>query len=326
MNPCVPVDFPTVNAALKSVAMPVRDVKANGKKRIEIQEDVRVLLKPGRHETPETIRIQTSRRLVRVTLECVQLPPTIFKRPIVHAYEMEEEYDRPMLVSGMQRRNEPLIRIVRGELAVKNVALDHHCYGTDIWNGNTAVHLRASGDVDGNNGSAAVPRATAKFEHCEITSRSGRGIVAVEGSLLQLVDCYVHDCAATGVYIGGVATRASLTNCDVLENGTGNQMGGVARGHSGLYIEQGAVDVDGCSISKNSAAGISVVSRAHSSLTMQNSEIILNGFGPMELPTEVSEQIVVDASNRLAVIGQTTPRSTVLVASEAREARLDEMY
>ena len=52
-------------------------------------------------------------------------------------------------------------------------------------------------------------------------SSSGRGVVATLGAQLSLNNCYIHDSAATGVYIGGEGTHGSITSCLVRENGKG---------------------------------------------------------------------------------------------------------
>ena len=38
---------------------------------------------------------------------------------------------------------------------------------------------------------------------CAIMSRTGRGLINVSGGVVTLKTCTVHDCAATGVYVGG---------------------------------------------------------------------------------------------------------------------------
>lgn len=47
------------------------------------------------------------------------------------------------------------------------------------------------------------PAPTAVLDHVEVSSVSGRGIVNIDGGTVYIRSCYVHDCAATGVYVGG---------------------------------------------------------------------------------------------------------------------------
>ena len=124
---------------------------------------------------------------------------------------------------------------------------------------------------------------------CKIRSSSGRGAVCIKGELI-LDNSTVTDCAATGVYVGGKASRASLSNCDISHNGLGgptlNRDPGetVFAGHSGLYVEQGCVAVSHCNISKNTFTGISSCSPSNSTLVVTHSSIIANEGGGIELP------------------------------------------
>lgn len=120
---------------------------------------------------------------------------------------------------------------------------------------------------------------------------------------------------ATGVYVGGSGSKAVAKSTDVIYNGLGNQRaGGIARGHSGVYVEQGKAELEDCSVSNNTAAGISVIARDNASLSLSNSEVIANGCTPVELPNP-SNRTVGDGSNRVAVIGTPSPRSIILRSS-----------
>ena len=70
------------------------------------------------------------------------------------------------------------------------------------------------------------------------TSRSfvQTGIVNIDGGHVAITRCYVHDCAATGIYVGGPGSRAKIEETDVVRNGNGNTQHrrGIARGHSGV--------------------------------------------------------------------------------------------
>jgi len=73
-----------------------------------------------------------------------------------------------------------------------------------------------------------------------------------------MTDTLVHRCAATGVYVGKNGGSATLTRCDILENGLGAKSGigpladdGIGSGHSGVYLEKGSVTIRDCNVSGN---------------------------------------------------------------------------
>jgi hypothetical protein len=121
------------------------------------------------------------------------------------------------------------------------------------------------------------------LEHVKITSQSGRGIVCVDGGELILQDCAIYDCAATGLYIGGPESRASLQRSDVVRNGLGMRRG-IARGHSGIYLEQGFARVLDSNISYNTLTGVSAVSPDHAVLHLETCDLHANGTFQLELP------------------------------------------
>ena len=63
--------------------------------------------------------------------------------------------------------------------------------------------------------------AAAESDLATLEASSGRGVVATLGAQLTLTNCFIHDSAATGVYVGGEGTHGSVTGCLVRENGTG---------------------------------------------------------------------------------------------------------
>ena len=114
------------------------------------------------------------------------------------------------------------------------------------------------------------------------------------------------------MYIGGNGSKAVAKSTDVIYNGLGNQRaGGIARGHSGVYVEQGKAQLEDCSVSNNTAAGISVIARNNASLVLSRSEVVANGCTPVELPNPTNPTLG-DGSNRIAVIGTPSPRSIIL--------------
>jgi hypothetical protein len=120
----------------------------------------------------------------------------------------------------------------------------------------------------------------------DITSASGRGIVNIDGGHVTITRCYIHDCAATGIYVGGPGSKATIEKSDVLRNGNGNTQHrrGIARGHSGIYLEQGNASIVDCNVSQNSLTGISAVSPENAVLNLERSDLISNGTYQLELP------------------------------------------
>jgi hypothetical protein len=131
-----------------------------------------------------------------------------------------------------------------------------------------------------------IPAPTTILENVEVSSASGRGIVNIDGGQVTIRNCYVHDCAATGIYVGGPGSQALIERTDVVRNGNGNttHRRGIARGHSGVYLEQGHASIMDCNISQNSLTGISAVSPDNAILNLEASELVSNGSFQLELP------------------------------------------
>ena len=192
-----------------------------------------------------------------------------------------------------RRHNEPAFRVQQGLLRLHNVEIQHNAHGLDIWNGNAAVQIQPLQQQQQLAEEQPTPntaaRPTAVLEQCLITSKSGRGIVNIDGGKLVIRSCAVVDCAATGIYIGGPGSSAHLEAVDVIRNGVGKHQPrpvgrGIARGHSGMYLEQGLARIHNCNISQNTLSGISVVSPDHAVLHLQQSSLIANGTHQLELP------------------------------------------
>jgi len=106
-----------------------------------------------------------------------------------------------------------------------------------------------------------------------------------------------------------------LKSTDVVYNGMGNQRtGGIARGHSGVYVEQSKAELQNCSVSQNTSSGITVIAPDNSALKLSDSEVVANGCTPMEIPNPMDPSAV-DRNNRVAVIGTPKPRSIMLRSS-----------
>lgn len=223
---------------------------------------------------------------------------------------------RATIVSRFRRPNEPIFRVRQGTLSLRNIAVNHFTSGIDIWNGNAAIQIQpALGPDDAPVASASRPRAY--LNQVDVYSRSGRGIVAIDGGICSITRCYVHDCAATGIYVGGPGSKALIQETDVVRNGNGSNQrrGGIGRGHSGIYLEQGCAVVRNCNISQNSLTGVSAVSQENAILNMESSDLIANGAMQLEMPptgTPSRARSNTENSNVVAATGRSRSRSGLM--------------
>jgi hypothetical protein len=191
---------------------------------------------------------------------------------------------RATLVLRSRRHNQPAIWVKQGVLVAKGLDICHNSYGLDIWNGNAAIQIQPP--LTDDQPVQVHPRPTALLEHCKITSRSGRGVVNIDGGSVTIRGCAIHDCAATGLYVGGTGSQALVSHTDVVTNGVGNQQSrrGIARGHSGVYLEQGLARIVDSNISRNTLTGISAVSHENAVLALLRSDLVRNGTLQIEVP------------------------------------------
>jgi hypothetical protein len=131
----------------------------------------------------------------------------------------------------------------------------------------------------------------AMIEDADIMSFSGRGIVSIDGGQSMIRNSFIHDCAATGIYVGGLGSSSSIDQTDIIHNGHGNRRSrrGIGRGHSGVYLEQGVVSLTDCNVSQNSLTGISAVSHHNATILVENSDLQGNGTLQLELPPTGTE-------------------------------------
>jgi len=273
---------------------------------------VTVLLRPGRHYVKDAIHVEGVHRMVQISIETMQMP-----------WQKRQHKVATLISNTGNRRDEPLIRVVKGEVQLKNVRLRHESVGTDIWNGNAAIQIRprqrnrpssssppSTGDAGTDDvaiqGFPKLPSASVHLAQVQVSSSSGRGIVTQDDGLLCMHDSCVHDCAATGVYVGGPYAQALLRDCDIVNNGTGNShaIGGVSRRHSGIYVEKGMADLRRCSVAKNTSAGISVISSTEGLLKLSQCDVIANGGTPLELPLDSLDRHSIRDDNRVSVVGK----------------------
>jgi hypothetical protein len=308
-NPVVPTDYPSIHKALAAVS--------NGSKKKPRQcGSVRILVRPGRYYMSEVVTVHATRRTTRIAVEAMKLPETCIYDENSFEYDLLE--DRQVkLVSHTSLRNEPLFRVIRGKLVLKNMSLEHVSLGINIWSGNAAIQVQPdNAETTQPPPSSTVAKAALLLQSSEVVSHSGRGIVVLGGAHAQIKDSYIHDCAATGVYVGGDGSRAVLEAVDVTENGMGNQrVGGIVRGHSGIYIDQGIVSITDCNVSHNSSSGIAVISPDQTELTLKKTDILTNGNTPVDVHDGNAGRIVIHPDCQLTVTGPPHPaRSTILLA------------
>lgn len=221
--------------------------------------------------------------------------------------------------------NTPIFHIRQGQMRLSRMNLIHECTGVDIWNGNAAVQIQPRHEQrPGHHPTPVVPQAphhspSALVEDSKIMSVSGRGIVAIDGSAALIRKCHIYKCAATGVYVGGAGSVANVTHCDIVQNGIGNVRTGrrrprgriIARGHSGVYLEQGKAVLTECNVSRNALTGISAVSPHNAILHVSDSDIVGNGTLQIELPPtgSVSFRKASNVNNHISRDGQARVRS-----------------
>lgn len=193
---------------------------------------------------------------------------------------------RAKLISKTRRHNEPVLRVRQGVVKLVNLSILHNSHGIDIWNGNAAIQIQPPMGPDD---APHNTRPTAMLHKVDVQSRSGRGICNIDGGICRISHCHVHDCAATGIYVGGPGSTASIDWTDVVQNGNGNRSRrGIARGHSGIYLEQGRASVVNCNISQNSLTGISAVSLENAIIHLEQSDLVANGTTQLEMPPDGS--------------------------------------
>lgn len=232
-----------------------------------------------------------------------------------------------LLVLESRRQNEPVIRVRQGKCDLRGLKVLHYCAGTDIWNGNAAIQVQSPfGDNDMPirfEHPSVAPTAT--LSNCDIMSMSGRGYVNIDGGISFLDRCNIHNSAATGIYIGGIGSVATILRTDIFENGNGNERNrrGVARGHSGVYVEQGITTIRDSNISKNSLTGISAVSSNHATLELEGSDIVSNGSVQLEMPPigSTSRGRSYSRNNNISTTGRGRPRSLFLSGASERGQR-----
>jgi hypothetical protein len=170
-------------------------------------------------------------------------------------------------------------------VSLRNLTILHFSRGSDIWNGNCAV--RCHGNL-----------THSVLDGCSIQSDSGRGIVITNGASLKMVRSTVHDCAATGLYVGDLDSILEISHCNILRNGFGAPptveeleedppTPTVPSGHSGLYVEAAEAEIRNILLAGNCLTGLSVV--RHGMVHISGSDITGNGQEPIVVFDESNE-------------------------------------
>ena len=243
---------------------------------------------------------------------------------------------RAVLVLKTRKPNEPLVRVRQGTLRLRDVAVVHNATGTDIWNGNAAVQVQPPFDEAGEYPVETAPPnvpATAYVDSCDITSLSGRGLVTIDGGKSTITNSHVHHCAATGIYIGGPTSEATIRGTDVVRNGYGNQnrrvrRDGITRGHSGVYLEQGTASLRDCNVSHNALTGISAVSAENAVLDVRNTDLVSNETMQLEMPPDGSRSYrrSISRDNRIVQDGSARTRSGLVPPEHANVSSPNTIY
>jgi Right handed beta helix region len=313
------VDYDTIEGALSSVSYGfMKQVR-----------DVCVLLRPGsKHVVTNTLCIDTSHSGIVIRIETMRVPTAKNSADMVPAVVVSDFQDHPYQLHPLKihtsKRDLPLFKVVQGELHVSNLEIRHSSDGYDIWNGNAAIH------IEPRNPDATLRPTRVCLRSANVTSETGRGVVLRGDARLSIFDSYIHHCAGTGIYVGfsghgsldhlrhplspePVASPTAATNADdeaahedtyravvrdtdIVENGVGNRQGPVGRGHSGVYLEEGRVELSRCSVVRNSSSGISVASSSSvlagdgdndatgaTRLDMSHCYLVNNGGTPLEV-------------------------------------------
>jgi hypothetical protein len=156
-------------------------------------------------------------------------------------------------------KNESVVEVEESctYVSLQNLALLHYSEGTDLWHGNSAVYCH--GDL-----------THTYVDGCSIQSDSGRGIVISNGAEVIVARSTIHDCAATGIYLGGDESSLDIITSNIIRNGFGRRpletaddeqprTPAVQAGHSGLYVEAADAEIRNTLVADNCLSGLTVV-------------------------------------------------------------------
>lgn len=199
--------------------------------------------------------------------------------------------------------NESVIEVEDGAcLSIHNLTLLHYTEGTDLWHGNSAVYCHGNS-------------TSIHMEGCSIQSDSGRGLVVSNGADVHVNRSTIHDCAATGAYIGDDGSYLGLGFSNVLRNGFGtrrpildndNNNGPhpprIQAGHSGIYVEATVCSISHSFVALNCFTGLSVV--RDSDVYLSKCHFAGNGEEPVIVFQDDDDDIDEDVDNPLASVSE----------------------
>ncbi|CAB9512317.1 expressed unknown protein [Seminavis robusta] len=262
-NLCVPSEFATLQEALEASQQ---------------APAIRILVQPGIHRVDNGIVVNNSGSL---TIETLQVPlheePSQGIPKFHHASMPYCGGQKTVATLAMEntRQNLPMFHVQQGTLLLKNIKLEHSCYGNEFLDGNAAIHIEPSSlRCHFRTTKDFLPAATSfsvdhlpslSLQSVEITSHSGQGIMNNRGGNVRIHDCYIHDCAATGLYVDAPQSDVLVQQSDIMANG-----------HAGVHLEFGTgARVLNCGIVGNSSIGVSV----HDTLlSLECSDVVANGY------------------------------------------------
>ena len=190
-NPCVPIDFETINEALrycprtKSNPFPLEDEERY------YSDEGSVVLMPGAYQ--ERVIVRGERFVDGCPLRSVSIRAAFpsLGATLVH-------YERQRNSNNVKNQSAITVSTRRddGDLDERGICVKlshlqilHSTPGADIWGGNTAML------IDG-------LRAQVVVDSCKIQSDSGRGVVVTNQAELLMTRSSIVNCAATGFYLG----------------------------------------------------------------------------------------------------------------------------
>ncbi|KAL7527562.1 hypothetical protein ACHAXR_002016, partial [Thalassiosira sp. AJA248-18] len=302
-NPCVPVDFSSINEALRYCPRsPSNWSKFLGDEAMFYSAIGTVVLMPGIFAA-SSISIGGERWTVGQTFDkkvAIRAAFPMIGATIVNQQEAAVDMkDQPCI--AISTCDDDLLEGVQKGISVRlsHLSLRHSSLGADIWGGNTAILVEG-------------PKAQVVIDSCILNSDSGRGLVVTNQAIVEMYKSTIVDCAATGFYLGNWGSRARLSGCNIVRNGfgsrrlsdeeeAGNNMAAriaahtrmleqgisipreefeaVPPGHSGVYIESSMCWIDDCLLAGNCLTGLSVVRGGFVSLSA--SDVTENGREPI---------------------------------------------
>ena len=283
--PCVPSDFPTIEMAVDHT-----------------REGGTVTLLPGVYR--ERVVLTQSVRIRAAN------PTSGVRTSIVWHYDNADNHE-----GQSTNVNQSAIQIFSNHgntfVTLEHVSIYHSSLGNDIWNGNCAIYCRGED-------------SHTRLVNCSIQSDSGRGVVITSGASMEISKTTIHDCAATGLYVGGQTSLVEVHNSNIIRCGFGatqrsnqactagdreqldrNHDGSstasvssssstteadpprhpsIPSGHSGIYIEGAEAEVADTLVAGNCLTGLCLVKNGLAHLS--GCDVTENGTGPMVEITE----------------------------------------